>query len=248
MHPVSFAFKRGHIRAVVTHRDLLRRFGITPARFDALYILRWKGGVCYQSEIWQELDLHPSTISRMLKSMEQRGLVVRERVYGTLIDAREVTVTLTRKGFDAIVGAITAFLRDDDLRDFYDRMHHKGAEHIKELVAGVRNIGEWLRDFAKHPYPAERPDVAAGKRYDAHVQKTVDREEKRRAAKTEGLRGLAAIAPEDDPSTMDYFFHPKNVALKKNDPAAFDAKLQRDFTNYANCYALAYMNGDTELE
>jgi DNA-binding MarR family transcriptional regulator len=226
----------------------LRRFEITPARFDALYVIRWRGGSCYQSEIWQDLDLHPSTISRMLKSMEQRGLVARERARGKLIDAREVVVTLTRKGFDTIVGAIKAFLREDDLRDFYNRMHEKGVEHIKGMVASVRNIGEWLRDFAKHPYSAERPDVAGGERYDAEVQKEVDRMEKIRASKAEGLRGLAEIAPEDNPTHWEYWFHPKNTALKNSDRAAFRAKVLRDAERHDHFYELAYLCGVPDAE
>jgi len=231
MHPVSFAFKRGHIRATVAHRDFLRPFEITPARFDALYIVRWHGGSCYQSDIWQELDLHPSTISKMLKSMEQLGLIVRERQIGQLIDCRQVTVMLTRKGFDTVVKVIKAFLRADELRAFYNRMHERGVEHIKELVAGVRNIAGWLRDLAKHPYSAERPDVAADEQYDAVVKQEVETQEDARAERADYARRVAAIPPEDDPLVAEYHTHPKNVALKKSDPEAWLAKMDRDIAN-----------------
>lgn len=248
MHPVSFAFKRGHIRAVVAHRDFLKPFGITPARFDALYVIRWRGGSCYQSQIWQDLDLHPSTISRMLKSMEQLGLVVREREYGKFIDAREVIVTLTCLGLETIIGAIKAFLRDDELRAFYNRMHTRGVEYIKETVAAVRNIGEWLRDFAIHPYSAERPDVAGGERYDTKVRKEVERLEKMRKARAEGLAGLATIPPEDDPSQWDYWFHPKNTALKMTDRAAYEEKVRRDTERHDHFYELAFLSGIPDAE
>lgn len=231
MHPVSFAFKRGHIRASVAHRDFLRPFEITPARFDALYILRWHGGSCYQSEIWQELGLHPSTISRMLKSMEKRGLVVRQRNAGTLMDCREVIVTLTRYGLDTVVKAIKAFLRADDLRDFYNRMHEKGVAHIKQLVADVRNIAGWLYDVAKHPYPAERPDIAAGERYDKTVKEDVDRFEEVRQEHADLARRRAAIPPEDDPLHLDYCWHPKNRAMQQADPSAWLEKIARDVAN-----------------
>ena len=179
----------------------------------------------------------------MLKSMEARGLVVRERASGQLIDAREKLVMLTRLGFETIVNAIKAFLRDDDLRAFYDKMHDQGVKHIKTLVEGVRNIAGWLRDFATYRYTEERPDVAGGERYDAQVKEEVDRNERRWAAQAEGRRGLAAIAPEDKPDSLDYFIHPKNVALAKTDPAAWKAKIERDFHNHAHFYQLAYLTG-----
>jgi DNA-binding MarR family transcriptional regulator len=232
MHPVSFAFKRGHIRAVVAHRELLKELEITPARFDALYIVRWHGGSCFQSDIWRELDLHPSTISRMLKSMEAKGLVARKRNAGQAMDCREVCITLTRKGFDIIVKAIKTFLRADDLRKFYNRMHTEGVEHIKKLVGAVRNIGEWLRDFANHPYSAERPDVAAGERYDEIVEAEVDEQEEIRARFATYTQRRAALTPENDPFRPDYYSRPEHVAMRKNDPAAWAAKIARDANDY----------------
>lgn len=248
MHPVSFAFKRGHIRAVVAHKEMLRNFEITPARFDALYVIRWRGGSCYQSEIWQDLDLHPSTISRMLKSMEQRGLVARERFFGKFDDARQVIVTLTRKGFDTIVKTIKAFLRDDELRAFYNRMHDEGVAHIKKAIGVVRNIAGWLYDYATHPYSADRPDVAAGERYDAIVKREVEKQEFRRNAQADGLRGLAAIPPENNPMNLDYFWGPLNAAIRENDPAAWNAKVIRDFEHHSRMYELAYLTGDPDYD
>ena len=241
MHPVSFAFKRGHIRAVVAHRELLAPLEITPARFDVLFVLRARGGSCHQSEIWQELGLHPTTISRMVKSMVGRGLVTKTYVYYG--DTRERIVTLTRKGFATVVEAIKAFIRADDLRSFYDRMHAKGVEGVKAAVAAMRNISEWLQDRAVHPYSAEKIDVESDVRLDAQVKEAVEHDEDLLVAKREGQRGLASLAPEDNPTHPTYFYCKQNLALKAADPAAWEAKLSRDWKRYFYFYGKAYPPG-----
>lgn len=244
MHPVSFAFKRGHIRAVVRHREMLAPLDITPARFDVLFVLRVKGGTCFQSEIWQDLGLHPTTISRMVDAMVTRGLVTKIRPY--YADNRERIVTLTRKGFATIIEGIKAFIREDGLRSFYDRMHRNGVEGVKAAVAFMRNIGEWLQDRATHRYEADKPaaaDVEADIRFDAEVKETVERDEDLLAAKKEGLRGLANLALEDNPSNPIYFSCKKNVDLKAADPIAFNEKLLRDWERYFDFYGKAYPPG-----
>jgi len=246
MHPISFAFKRGHIRAVVLHKELLHDLDITPARFDALFYLRLKGGSAYQNEIWHELGLHPSTISRMITSMVARGLVVKEPVnYG---DGRRRIVTLTRKGFGAVVEAIKRFIRDDFLRRFYANMHAKGVEGVNAVVEAMRNIGQWLQDTAQHFYSAAAPpDLDAEVRLDEEVKAEVDRAEDLRNTRAEGLRGLAAIRPEDNPFWDRYRSYEPNAALKRDDPAAWDEKLTRDWFHYWTMFGMAYPAGGLSL-
>jgi len=223
---------------------MLAPLEITPARFDVLFLLRAKGGSCFQKEIWQELDLHPTTISRMVKSMVARGLVSKIRPYYS--DNRQRIVTLTRKGFATVIEAIKAFVRADDLRDSYNRMHRNGVEGVKAAVAFMRNIGEWLRDRALHRYDADKPaadDVEADERFDAEVKETIEREEDLLARKREGLRGLANLAPEDNPSNPIYFWCKQHVDLKANDPAAWEEKVTRDWERYFDLYGKAYPPG-----
>lgn len=246
MHPISFAFKRGHIRAVVLHKELLHDLDITPARFDALFYLRLKGGSAYQNEIWYELGLHPSTISRMITSMVARGLVVKEPVnYG---DGRRRIVTLTRKGFAAVVEAIKRFIRDDFLRRYYANMHAKGVEGVNAVVDAMRNIGQWLQDTAQHFYSSVAPpDLDAEVRLDEEVKAEVDRAEDLRNNRAAGLRGLAAIPLEDNPVWGDYHYCERNVALKKRDPAAWEEKISRDWFHYLDLYGKAYPAGGFSL-
>lgn len=246
MHPVTFAFKRGHIRAVVLHKELLKGLDITPARFDALFLLRLKGGSAYQSEIWEELGLHPSTICRMIKSMVVRGLVHKQPVeHG---DTRRRIITLTRKGFDAVVKAIKRFIRDDDLRLHYANMHANGVEGVKQLVAAMRNVGRWLQDTAEHYFSADPPpDLAAEEKLDEEVKAEVDRAEDLRNTRAEGFRGLAAIRPEDNPFWDRYRTYEPNAALKKTDPAAWEEKLKRDWFHYWTMFGMAYPAGGFSL-
>jgi DNA-binding MarR family transcriptional regulator len=76
MHNVVFNLKRLHLTAQRYASDALRAHGLTPARFDVLHIVGGYGGLS-QSELRKKLGVARSTISRMLSSMERRGLIRR---------------------------------------------------------------------------------------------------------------------------------------------------------------------------
>src|SRR4029079_19247651 len=93
MHPIFFGIKRVHLRVVAVTRKLLLGVQLTPARFDMLRIVglheHWGAA---QSKIQYLLGVSAATVSRMLKSLEVLGFVVRKRMAR---DARCVLVPLT---------------------------------------------------------------------------------------------------------------------------------------------------------
>jgi DNA-binding MarR family transcriptional regulator len=101
MHPVPFYLKRSHLMALAMLRDKLAPYGITPARYDLLFVIAnsnlWTGKFhrVYQSEIWRALGVCPSVVCKMLRALERLGLVRRARA--TVNDRRQVIVELTRK-------------------------------------------------------------------------------------------------------------------------------------------------------
>jgi DNA-binding MarR family transcriptional regulator len=81
MDSIFFGLKRGHWVAVRCGKEMLEpyaSFGVTPARFDLMYALQGTG--MRQSALQRVLGVARSTVSRMLRSMEQRGLVERGHV------------------------------------------------------------------------------------------------------------------------------------------------------------------------
>ena len=78
MHDLSFRFKRAHLQAVALAKKKLRKWKLSPARFDVLYVVQQ--GRAYgvlQSRIWDTLGLHKSTISKMCKRLEELGFIKR---------------------------------------------------------------------------------------------------------------------------------------------------------------------------
>ncbi len=109
MHPVSFQLKRAHQRVVAFGKRVLRNFALTPARFDLLLIVykRWE----FQKRLWdapaqtdlcRALGVTAPTVSRMVRSLEELGIVHRFPNPG---DRRIKHVALTEEGHELFCDA-----------------------------------------------------------------------------------------------------------------------------------------------
>jgi DNA-binding MarR family transcriptional regulator len=100
MHAAFFGLKRAWQSSLRVSRQAFAALGLTAARFDLLYALeyyeRCTGLSLLQSELRRELGVSRTTVSRMLRSLEALGLVVRERAEE--VDGRTWLVSLTRRG------------------------------------------------------------------------------------------------------------------------------------------------------
>jgi DNA-binding MarR family transcriptional regulator len=89
MDRLGFTLKRAEQRLLAFQRALLKPlkpYGLTPARYLLLMVIwqsPWhqagRGRWCMQREIVDQLGVTPATVSKMLKRMEEVGLVERER-------------------------------------------------------------------------------------------------------------------------------------------------------------------------
>lgn len=86
---VFFAFKRAHLSALNFARPILRRFELTPARFDIMVAVTIDPT---QSGVRRLLGLARATISEMLGRLEELGLITREKL------GRTRRIALTAKG------------------------------------------------------------------------------------------------------------------------------------------------------
>lgn len=105
MHCIMFALKRAHLMTVAAGQKAVEKVeGMTPARFDLLCLLRQAslilptgfGRGMWQEAIYTRLALHPSTISKMLKRLEEMGWIRRVRDPD---DGRRRIVYFTELGF-----------------------------------------------------------------------------------------------------------------------------------------------------
>ncbi|MDP9151880.1 MAG: MarR family transcriptional regulator [Myxococcota bacterium] len=99
MNAIFFGAKRAFHSCLRLMRPYLAQLGLTAARFDMLTaIWRYPYGVL-QRELREMLGVTAPTISRMLRSLEEVGLVRRQR---GIRDTRQRHVTLTTAGLKSI--------------------------------------------------------------------------------------------------------------------------------------------------
>jgi DNA-binding MarR family transcriptional regulator len=131
MHAVSFVLKRAHLQNVAFGKKALKKVpGMTPARFDLLYLLR-RVAIAEgpsadplalarrQTELWKDLGLHRSTVAKMLSRLEELGWIRRER---DELDRRTFVVALTKKGLRLIWRAMRRVFRQKIIRKEYERL------------------------------------------------------------------------------------------------------------------------------
>lgn len=95
MNGIFFGLKRAYHGTLRVTRRALARLGLTAARFDLLYVMQKGGAMLTQRELRKALGVSGPTVSRMLGSLEDLGLVEREV---SDLDRRERYVRLTRAG------------------------------------------------------------------------------------------------------------------------------------------------------
>jgi DNA-binding MarR family transcriptional regulator len=108
MNAIFFGTKRVFHSVLRTMRRPLQSFGLTSARYDLMFMVFEHAGVrdehreMLQSDMWRELGVSASVVSRMLRSLETLGLV---RRHLDEVDGRAKRVMLTKRGLDAVRSA-----------------------------------------------------------------------------------------------------------------------------------------------
>ena len=87
-----FGVKRLHLRILAGRRELLAGSGMTPARYDMLRVIDAQLDGMPQGNLAYLLGVCGQTVSRMLRSLEKLGFVVRTRMAR---DKRRIHVELT---------------------------------------------------------------------------------------------------------------------------------------------------------
>jgi DNA-binding MarR family transcriptional regulator len=166
MNAHFFSAKRAFHSILRIMRKPLASFGLTAARYDMLYAIF--GGIprdgadpddeCppLQSELTEKLGVHRSVVSRMLRSLEQIGLVERVTAFG---DRRQREVRLTMVGIERLRNVARCLARASTRllciaicfgkgRDPVERFRHMCA--CEDYLNG---IGKHFGDTASLAYP-----------------------------------------------------------------------------------------------
>jgi DNA-binding MarR family transcriptional regulator len=107
MHTIFFSLKRAHHGVLRVTRPMLAKMGLTPARFDLLYAVREREGL-RQIALCRALGVSGATVSRMVRSLEKLGLLVRDT---SCADLRQRFVYLTDQGRRCIRKAVRRVIR-----------------------------------------------------------------------------------------------------------------------------------------
>jgi DNA-binding MarR family transcriptional regulator len=172
MNAIMFATKRAFLSGVRITRPSVQSVahGLTAARFDMMYALtQWSGDrdkfyrvTIRQSHLRRILDVCAPVVSRMLRSLEALGWVMRERP--RCGDRRQRHVTLTDAGLECVRRAYKLLYRVADrivTRAICRGKHHDREERFRQmdtLEGYLRSLREYYRDRARLLYSWGHPD------------------------------------------------------------------------------------------
>jgi DNA-binding MarR family transcriptional regulator len=110
MDAILFGLKRAHHASLRFGHAVLAPFGLTPARFDAMFALHREGGFMAQSKLRRSLGIARSTMTRMLVSLERLGLLERTpRRYTRLVRMTQVGASVVRRAAGYVLGRYVAY-------------------------------------------------------------------------------------------------------------------------------------------
>jgi DNA-binding MarR family transcriptional regulator len=168
MHHMFFQIKRSYWGIQNKLRKPLKVVadGITPARVDMLYALehsRWERHKKEQRQLSTKLGVVKSVVSRMLRSMERRGWITRQKDHE---DRRLWIVTVTDAGKQLLEYVLGCFYRSGTTQHWMHRalmgeLWRDRGERLRRLMTfdgTIQCIRDWFRGAGTLYYPWGHPD------------------------------------------------------------------------------------------
>lgn len=153
MHQIFFSVKRVHLRIVEVSKQLVRRFGLTPARFDLLRVIEaHEPHPVSQSKICTLLGVSAATVSRMLIALEKLGFIERR---ASKLDARNLLVSLTSDGFNRLDEAIVSMIS----RGVAEFVARRGVAFESKLAVSRLRVLQKLLNSMRRIYGDDSPFV-----------------------------------------------------------------------------------------
>jgi DNA-binding MarR family transcriptional regulator len=158
MNTTFFGLKRAYHGTLRLTRRVLARLGLTAARFDLLYIVLKHGRFMVQRDLREALGVAAPTVSRMLASLEELGLLRREPLEE---DLRHRSITLTKAGRECIRRALRHLVRSGYAKlavdsalcpdDWYDERACSRASAVLDTT--LQRLRDAYGDVATTDYP-----------------------------------------------------------------------------------------------
>ena len=165
MHFISFRLKRAHHRSVRASMPFAAKHDLTPARVDLLFSIHKYSHIKHLGRSLEQLHLRrllgiaSSTLSRMLRGLEDKGFVRRERCPW---DRRANIVSITDAGLARFRKAMPDVFGRHVLRNHYEKALRTRWPYavckLDELRGTLTSIGKVLGDRAGLWYYTGHPD------------------------------------------------------------------------------------------
>ena len=145
----GFLLRRAHQISAAVFEDECRTLGLTPAQFGVLTVLHASPGLD-QSSLARALGFDKVTVLRVLRGLEDRGLVKRSPAPDS---RRNLAVQLT------LEGEVLLNKAQKPAERAYERlMAPLSTEQQMQLVALLQQMTEGLEEHARAAFvPADRP-------------------------------------------------------------------------------------------
>jgi DNA-binding MarR family transcriptional regulator len=110
MDAILFGLKRAHHASLRFGHEVLAPFGLTPARFDAMFALHREGGFMAQRKLRRSLGIARSTTTRLLVSLERLGFLERgPRRYTRFVQMTRLGASVMRRAIGHVLGRYLAY-------------------------------------------------------------------------------------------------------------------------------------------
>ena len=147
MHAILFGLKRAFHSSLRIPRRITRHHGLTPARFDMLHLIDGHYFSVPQASLRKSLGVSRATVSRMLRSLEELGMVRRSRA----MDHRTRDVSLTDYGRTLFRRAARQLWGSGLVDLFVESISswHKDPEPIFRNMCTLDSHLDWIRGAAR---------------------------------------------------------------------------------------------------
>lgn len=139
----GFLLRRTHQISAAVFETACAEVGLTPAQYGVLTVLAAEPGLD-QTRLARALAFDKVTVMRVLKGLEERQLVARER---SAVSRRQMTVRLTAQGVAVLEAA-----REPAERAYQRLLSPLSPTQRRQLIELLQTLTEGLADEARAPF------------------------------------------------------------------------------------------------
>lgn len=148
----GFLLRRTHQISAAVFESACAGVGLTPAQYGVLTVLAAEPGID-QTRLARALAFDKVTVMRVLKGLEERGLVTRER---SSVSRRQMTVRLTAQGSRLLEAA-----REPAEQAYQRLLSPLTPAQRHQLIELLQTLTEGLADEARAPFVPLPDDTPA---------------------------------------------------------------------------------------